>query len=115
MSRDDWKSRLGVVYSTDPDFRYNSQEDHEDKSSQAIKNQNLTVLIDRRHREGKQVTIVKGFKGSDKELEELGKTLKGRCGTGGTVKEGEIIIQGDFRDKIVTILISLGHRAKRGN
>ncbi|MCK9304082.1 MAG: translation initiation factor [Bacteroidales bacterium] len=114
MNRNDWKSRLGVVYSTNPEFRYDSADEQKTASPSNLP-QNLTVLIDRRHRAGKQVTVVKGFMGGERELEELGKILKSRCGTGGSVKEGEILIQGDLRDKIVTILLSLGHKAKRGN
>lgn len=82
---------------------------------EALRKQRLTVTIDRRHRAGKQVTLVTGFSGSDEALEALGKALKTRCGTGGTVKDGEILIQGDVRDKVVAILKEMGHQAKRGN
>ena len=81
----------------------------------APKKQRLVVTIDRRHRAGKQVTLVSGFSGSDAELEALGKALKTRCGTGGSVKDGEILIQGDVRDKVVALLQEMGHQAKRGN
>ncbi|MDD2490716.1 MAG: translation initiation factor, partial [Bacteroidales bacterium] len=77
--------------------------------------QKLVVAIDKRNRGGKQVTLVKGFTGKDEDIESLGKLLKNKCGTGGSVKEGEIIIQGDFRDRVVSLLLSLGYNAKRGN
>ena len=77
--------------------------------------QKLVVAIDRRNRGGKQVTLVKGFVGSDDDLTALSKTLKNKCGTGGSAKDGEIIIQGDFRDKVLNVLVSLGYGAKRGN
>ena len=82
---------------------------------QPQRKQRLIVSIDRRHRSGKQVTLVTGFSGTDAELEALGKVLKTRCGTGGTVKDGEILIQGDVRDKVVAMLTEMGHQAKRGN
>ena len=81
----------------------------------APRRQKLIVTIDRRHRAGKQVTLVTGFDGSDDELEALGRELKTRCGTGGSVKDGEILIQGDVRDKVVSLLKDMGHQAKRGN
>ena len=77
--------------------------------------QKLVVAIDRRNRGGKQVTLVKGFVGSDDDLTALSKTLKNKCGTGGSATDGEIIIQGDFRDKVLNVLVSLGYGAKRGN
>ena len=77
--------------------------------------QKLIVGIDRRNRSGKQVTLVTGFIGRDDDLAALGKMLKSKCGTGGSAKDGEIIIQGDFRDRIVEILTAAGYKAKRGN
>ena len=110
----DWKSRLGVVYSTNPDFQYETTAEAEAETLPPDK-QRLIVAIDRRNRGGKQVTLVTGFVGKADDLKELGKALKTRCGVGGTAKDGEITIQGDLRDKVVTLLKELGYNAKRGN
>lgn len=114
MAENDWKQRLGVVYSTNPDFKY-EQESITEEETLAPEKQKLTVSIDRRCRAGKQVTLVSGFVGSDSDLKELGKTLKVKCGVGGTAKDGEITIQGDLRDKVTELLCAMGYRAKRGN
>ena len=111
MSNNDWKSRLNIVYSTNPDFVYDTGE-HETETLSPEK-QDLRVWLDRRQRAGKQVTLIKGFVGSDDDLKELAALLKNRCGTGGSAKEGEIIIQGDFRDRVVDILIQAGYKAKK--
>ena len=110
----DWKSRLGVVYSTNPDFQYQTEATQEADTLPPEK-QRLIVGIDRRNRGGKQVTLVSGFVGRADDLKELGRTLKTRLGVGGSAKDGEITIQGDFRDKVVSILQQLGYQAKRGN
>ncbi|MBO4571879.1 MAG: translation initiation factor [Bacteroidales bacterium] len=116
MADNDWKSRLGVVFSTNPDFRYEEVCDEEEPETLEPSKQKLLVGIDRRNRSGKQVTLVSGFVGREEDLSALGKILKTRCGVGGTAKEGEILIQGDFRDRVVEILKSLGYtRAKRSN
>ena len=114
MKDSDWKARLGVVYSTNPDFQYETDEVAEAETLPPAK-QRLIVAIDRRNRGGKQVTLVTGFVGKSDDLKALGKTLKTRCGVGGTAKDGEITIQGDFRDKVVALLKELGYNAKRGN
>ena len=114
MKDNDWKSRLGVVYSTNPDFQYETAPEVEAETLPPSK-QRLIVAIDRRNRGGKQVTLVSGFVGSADDLKELGRTLKTRCGVGGSAKDGEITIQGDFRDKVVALLKELGYNAKRGN
>ncbi|MBR5385268.1 MAG: translation initiation factor [Bacteroidales bacterium] len=110
----DWKKRLGVVYSTDPDFKYEEAPEAAEETLPPHK-QRLIVSIDRRNRGGKQVTLITGFVGSPDDLKDLGKTLKTRCGVGGTAKDGEITIQGDLRDKVTSLLQEMGYNAKRGN
>ena len=112
MSNNDWKSRLGMVYSTNPDFRYDTESGN-DPETLVPGHQDLRVWLDRKQRAGKQVTLVKGFVGSGDDLRELASMLKGKCGVGGSAKDGEIIIQGDFRDRVVDILIKSGYKAKK--
>ena len=114
MADNDWKKRLGVVFSTNPDFTYEEEAPHED-ATLAPEKQNLIVKIDRKGRGGKQVTLVTGFVGTADDLAELGRTLKVKCGVGGTAKDGEITIQGDFRDRVLALLKEMGYKAKRGN
>lgn len=114
MAENDWKKRLGVVFSTNPDFVY-EEENEESIDTLEPGKQKLIVGIDRRKRAGKQVTLITGFVGSEDDLNELGRTLKVKCGVGGSAKDGEIVIQGDFRDRIVTLLKEMGYNAKRGN
>ena len=114
MANNDWKKRLGVVYSTNPDFKYVTQETSEAETL-PLEKQRLIVSIDRRQRAGKQVTLVSHFVGSSDDLAALGKTLKTKCGVGGTAKDGEITLQGDLRDKVVALLQGMGYNAKMGN
>ena len=110
----DWKERLGMVYSTNPDFQYTTSE-QEETTTLSPEKQNLIVSIDRKGRGGKQVTLVTGFIGTSEDLAELGRTLKVKCGVGGSAKDGEITIQGDFRDRVTALLKEMGYKAKRGN
>lgn len=114
MADNDWKSRLGVVYSTNPDFQY-QQESTVEQDTLEPRKQRLVVRIDRRQRAGKQVTLVEGFVGRADDLAALAKTLKTKCGVGGTAKDGEITIQGDLRDKVTALLQGMGYNARRGN
>src|SRR5688572_9021194 len=99
------KNRDGIVYSTASDFKYQHTGQHEAATTLPVDKQNLRVQIDRRKRGGKEVTLVAGFMGTDDDLQALGKLLKTRCGVGGSAKDGEILIQGDLRDKVVEILL----------
>lgn len=113
MAQNDWKARLGVVFSTNPDFNYTTDDAEEQVATPAPERQNLRVWLDRNHRGGKTVTLVKGFVGSEEDLKELAKELKSKCGVGGTAKDGEIIIQGDHRERVLTLLRAAGYKAKK--
>lgn len=112
MSDNDWKKRLNVVYSTNPDFSYEQQSENE-AATLPPEQQNLRVMLDKKQRGGKQVTLITGFVGTDDDLKELGKLLKSKCGTGGSAKDGEIIVQGDFRSKVLELLLKAGYKAKQ--
>ena len=104
----DWKERLNVVYSTNPDFHYETEETEEQATLQPSQ-QRLRVQLDRKNRGGKVVTLVTGFVGTEDDLKELGKLLKSKCGVGGSAKEGEIIVQGDFKQKVLELLKKEGY------
>ena len=108
----DWKQRLGIVFSTNPDFEYTTTEEQEATTLPPAQ-QNLRVWLDRKQRGGKTVTLVKGFVGTESDLTELGRMLKSRCGVGGSAKDGEIIIQGDHRDRVVELLTAAGYKCKK--
>ncbi len=106
------KKRVDVVYSTNQNFGY-SHDDDEEEDTLIASEQNLRVLIDRKQRKGKSVTLIEGFVGTVDDLKELGKMLKSKCGVGGSAKEGEIIIQGEVRDKVIALLKADGYNVKR--
>ncbi|NMA73622.1 MAG: translation initiation factor [Bacteroidales bacterium] len=108
MKKQDWKDRLNVVYSTNPDYEYTAEQEEEIETL-SPKQQKLRVQIDRKNRGGKVVTLISGFIGTKKDLRELEKLLKNKCGVGGSSKDGEIIIQGAFKELIVDFLIQKGY------
>ena|SRR5690554_5282487 len=107
----DWKDRLGMVYSTNPDFNFETEK--EEEQTLPPQQQKLIVMLDRKKRKGKSVTLVTGFVGSEGDLKELGKMLKTKCGVGGSVKDGEIIIQGDFRERVIELLKEVKYKVKK--
>jgi len=106
------KNITGVVYSTDPNFQY-AFEGSKEQETLPPQQQDLRIFIEKKHRGGKTANIIKGFIGKQEDLESLGKFLKTKLGVGGSAKDGEIIIQGDFRDKIVELLLSKGYKSKK--
>lgn len=107
MKNNDWKDRLNIVYSTNPDFSYEKIEEEVDTLPK--NKQKLRVSIEKKGRGGKTVTIIKGFIGNDEDLKELSKLLKIKCGVGGSTKDGDIIIQGDFKQRIIDLLRTDGY------
>ncbi len=112
MKNQNRRSRDGVVYSTAADFQY-QYSDEPETTTPPPNQQTLKVLRDSKQRGGKTVTLVEGFVGADDDLKELGRQLKQACGVGGTAKDGQIIVQGDFRDKILALLQAQGYKVKR--
>lgn len=108
----DWKSRLGVMYSTNPDFQYDKDEVEEEDTLPKEK-QLLRITLDKKNRGGKIVTLITGFVGTSEDLTALGKFLKTKCGVGGSAKDGEIIVQGDLRNKVLEILKKEGYLKAR--
>ena len=104
----DWKARLGIVYSTANDFDYALQQE-EEMATLLTQQQRLRVRIEKKGRGGKIVTLISGFVGSSSDLSQLAKTLKTKCGVGGSVKDGEILVQGDFRQRVIDLLKNLGY------
>ena len=106
------KKKKYIIYSTNPDFNYDNDEEENEETLDA-KDQNLYVSIDRKQRGGKEVTLVEGFIGDSDDLKDLTKMLKGKCGVGGAVKDGDILIQGKHKDKIFDLLIAEGYKVKK--
>ena len=106
------QNRTGVVYSTNPDFTYQGNEPTE-ATTLPPQQQQLRVQLDKKQRGGKQVTLVTGFMGTEADLQLLGKLLKTKCGVGGSAKDGEVVVQGDFRDKVLAVLLKEGFKAKK--
>ena len=105
--------RKNVVYSTNPDYEF--EYDQEEQETLPVNQQKLYVSIDRKMRKGKSVTLIEGFVGSPDDLKELAKSIKTACGVGGTSKNGEIMIQGEFKEKVVDLLFKLGYNSvKKG-
>ena len=103
----------GIVFSTDPDQQFHNYNDHPEEDSPEPKFQDLRISLDKKQRAGKAVTLITGFKGSLNDLESLGKKLKQKCGVGGSVKDGEILIQGNFIAKVTDILMADGYKVKK--
>ena len=112
MKKNDWKDRLGVLYSTNQDFQYETNEVEEEETLPKEK-QALRIALDKKGRGGKVVTLITGFRGTNDDLAALGKELKVKCGVGGSAKEGEIILQGDFRQKALELLQKAGYTKSR--
>ena len=111
MAKKEHKGRSGVVYSTSEEFNYLYDGETESKTL-PIEKQKIKVLLDSKGRAGKTVTVVTGFVGTTSDLEDLGKKLKNKLGVGGSVKEGEVLIQGDFRARLVPLLSEMGYKVK---
>jgi translation initiation factor 1 len=109
MKNNDWKDRLNVVFSTNPNFQYETEEE-EEQELLPKNQQKLRVKLDRKNRGGKTVTLVTGFVGPEEDLKALGKLLKGKLGVGGSAKDGEIIIQGEFKERVIDILLKEGYK-----
>jgi translation initiation factor 1 len=108
----DWKKRLGVVYSTNPEFQFEKDRE-ETPETLPPQQQKLYIRLDRKNRKGKTVTLIEGFVGTEEDLKSLARELKNKCGVGGSARDGEILIQGDFRERIMILLEEKGFNVKR--
>ncbi len=102
----------GIVYSTNPDFTFDTGNE-EELTTPVPNQQDLRIMLDKKSRAGKKVTLITGFIGKNEDIKSLGNLLKTKCGVGGTVKDGEILIQGDFRDRILNLLVEMGYKVKK--
>lgn len=105
------KAKQNILYSTNPDFNF--EQEHDAQETLPPQQQQLRVLLDKKQRGGKKVTLVNGFVGQQSDLAQLGKKLKSACGVGGTAKDGQILIQGDFRERVMELLLEAGYKAKK--
>ena len=112
MDATDWKDKLSFVYSTNPNFKPSSEDEFVEETPPPSR-QDLRIMLDKKNRGGKVVTLISGFVGTKEDLKELGKTLKNRFGVGGSMKDGEILIQGDFRERVFNLLQEMGYRVKK--
>ena len=112
IMENDWKKHLGMVYSTNPDYHFEPGE-QEETETPAPKLQQLYVSLDKKNRKGKKVTLIEGFKGTTDDLKDLARELKSSCGVGGSVGENNILIQGDFRERVIKLLEEKGFKVKR--
>lgn len=110
MKQNDWKDRLNVVFSTNKDYAYQNEIDDETQSEIPPEKQQIRIELDKRR--GKTATLLSGFQNDDQTVKELAKILKNSCGTGGSSRDQEILIQGDFRKKIADILKTMGYKIK---
>jgi translation initiation factor 1 len=108
MSKKNKPDSLGFVFSTNPDFQFQHEAEEEEAAELPNDKQPLKILLDRKQRKGKEVTLITGFAGKTESLEALGKALKTKCGVGGSVKDGEILLQGDHREKVLAYLLEKG-------
>lgn len=108
MKKNDWKDRLNIVYSTNPDFNYTTEE-NEEAETLPKSQQRLRVSVEKKGRGGKTVTLIRGFVGTEEDLKELGRLLKAKCGVGGSVKDGEMLVQGEFKQRITELLKAEGY------
>lgn len=111
MSKKNKPDSKGFVYSTDPNFQF--EQENESTETLPPAQQKLRVRLETKHRAGKAVTLITGFIGTNEDLEELGKKLKNFCGTGGSAKDGEAIVQGDQRDKVLQWLLKNGYSGSK--
>ena len=113
MDNIDWKDKLGAAFNIDPEsVQKEEQPEIENKMSVDLSKQRIDIMLDKRNRNGKKVTIMAGFECDDEELKVIAKDLKQQCGVGGSARGGEILIQGDFREKLKALLMAKGYKAR---